>query len=587
LRYATSARNIKNTATRNLVKQISPEEAAKLARENQLLKKQVAELQALLQAANSDTASVASTDAMTESRSSDSLLSLPDQLQLQKDNDVDSKRKSKKKICPEVEVPALHMEIEKLKERLKELEDVENENLELQQQLSDAKIDAEAARAAASQLSDIMEKIKEIQEDEIEKKRSEYRHKQREEQWIDFVYKMMQQQGQQMVRLWHDFELIQKLVTTPIVQERRQQASAAASQQDLLKQAVDKKKPSGKWWDNLVKGEIDSFEDPNEYQMMLLIAQVQFYKDRMREVQANIEVEKEGLSDMKMSLGKVKEELLFEIGNDELVRETVNKENNVLDQLTAMLLQPATVLASQVPGSVFGNDEEYGSGALSSKPISANDSASPDRHAAAKRAPASFQRDTGEMSEGEQYHDNIHAITLGEAGSTKKGWFLRWRGTENTGTGQVGAATSDGKPSGRKTPDYDDGIEEKQGWMSRIRHKLDISQHRQNQHSKSKPVDQSTGETSSPVASTLPEGKEEEDESERNAQSSDSPSEKDEGEGHENEPSEQHPAGSNTDEEEAKGVEATSSKSGNGVDEATPHQEQQLTENGEDDDEQH
>ena len=49
LRYATSARNIKNTATRNILKNISPEEAASLLRENQLLKKQVEDLQHALQ----------------------------------------------------------------------------------------------------------------------------------------------------------------------------------------------------------------------------------------------------------------------------------------------------------------------------------------------------------------------------------------------------------------------------------------------------------------------------------------------------------------------------------------------------------
>lgn len=45
LRYATQARNIKNTATANVVQQISQEEAMKLLRENQLLKQQVAEMQ--------------------------------------------------------------------------------------------------------------------------------------------------------------------------------------------------------------------------------------------------------------------------------------------------------------------------------------------------------------------------------------------------------------------------------------------------------------------------------------------------------------------------------------------------------------
>jgi len=45
LRYAMAARNIKNTATRNVVQLITPEEAAKLQRENQMLKKQVEEMQ--------------------------------------------------------------------------------------------------------------------------------------------------------------------------------------------------------------------------------------------------------------------------------------------------------------------------------------------------------------------------------------------------------------------------------------------------------------------------------------------------------------------------------------------------------------
>lgn len=45
LRYATQARNIKNSATANVVQQISQEEAMKLQRENQLLKQQISELQ--------------------------------------------------------------------------------------------------------------------------------------------------------------------------------------------------------------------------------------------------------------------------------------------------------------------------------------------------------------------------------------------------------------------------------------------------------------------------------------------------------------------------------------------------------------
>jgi hypothetical protein len=45
LRYATSARKIQSHATRNIIQNISPQEAAALLRENQLLKNEVRELQ--------------------------------------------------------------------------------------------------------------------------------------------------------------------------------------------------------------------------------------------------------------------------------------------------------------------------------------------------------------------------------------------------------------------------------------------------------------------------------------------------------------------------------------------------------------
>jgi hypothetical protein len=54
LRYATQARNIKNTATANVVKQISQEEAMKLRRENTLLKNEILELQESIRTLSED-----------------------------------------------------------------------------------------------------------------------------------------------------------------------------------------------------------------------------------------------------------------------------------------------------------------------------------------------------------------------------------------------------------------------------------------------------------------------------------------------------------------------------------------------------
>lgn len=54
LRYATQARNIKNSATANVVQSISQEEAMKLKRENELLKREVEDLQATIKRLTQD-----------------------------------------------------------------------------------------------------------------------------------------------------------------------------------------------------------------------------------------------------------------------------------------------------------------------------------------------------------------------------------------------------------------------------------------------------------------------------------------------------------------------------------------------------
>eukprot|EP00588_Corethron_pennatum_P012963 CAMPEP_0194281078 /NCGR_PEP_ID=MMETSP0169-20130528/19757_1 /TAXON_ID=218684 /ORGANISM="Corethron pennatum, Strain L29A3" /LENGTH=596 /DNA_ID=CAMNT_0039026033 /DNA_START=10 /DNA_END=1797 /DNA_ORIENTATION=+ len=172
LRYATSARNIKNTATRNVVQSISPEEGAKLQRENQLLKAQILELESVIKT-------------MTMEAFEGSMISVPSCVSLECDSDdlivVEDPRDEKiKELTTEVdhlkaklaaakinirkscmasaiELPALKVQVECLEEELIAVEDVQKDNEALVKELEEVKADAQSAKQAAIQMSKLLD----------------------------------------------------------------------------------------------------------------------------------------------------------------------------------------------------------------------------------------------------------------------------------------------------------------------------------------------------------------------------------------------------------------------------------------------
>lgn len=319
LRYATAARNIKNTATKNIVKNISQEEAAKLQRENELLKQQVAELQKALRQLGSSTSSTVASLTDDESSMTDSTAEqeLPSEVKTLKKQLSVAKLDLRKNAEVSIEVPQLKMEMAQMRERLTELEDMERENEELRQELEDAVADAAGARKAAAKMTDIMEQLKSLKEDELNRKMVKLNHKRKEKDWVDFIGKMLDTRTDQVKALQDDFELVIRVVESPAVYQMKEG------------------KPG--WFR---RAEYKEIYDP-ELREKVLSEHVTFFKDRMSEIQNDIfarAISLQGMRDkLQYQCDRMEQELdgatrHMAIGGDV-------REQDVLAKLVEMLLR--------------------------------------------------------------------------------------------------------------------------------------------------------------------------------------------------------------------------------------------------------
>jgi len=246
LRYATNARNIKNTATRNVIKSLSPEEAAKLQRENQLLKAQVQELQGTIRkmgAANDDfdtsstaaTSIVSSIDTVSSDDDagddmSDAAGEMTPSKQKARIDELENEVRKLKLSSPSnpgasvitesmaedaITLPNLKKQVAELEEEVAAKKEVEADYTELQEEMQELKADASSARLAADKMSQILESLKSLKGDEIDKKRMEHDHIKVEEAWVSFVYQVLETNRQHMGKLQNDFMVVAKAVDSP------------------------------------------------------------------------------------------------------------------------------------------------------------------------------------------------------------------------------------------------------------------------------------------------------------------------------------------------------------------------------------
>lgn len=426
LRYATSARNIQNTATRNMVQQISPEEAAALQRENQLLQQQVAELQDTLDkitmappgqynhANNDDDSSVGGNSAHTAplhnrqqhlehkkkmKKYEKKIESLTRQLKASKED----LRLAKGETA--VALPQMKMNLALAEEQLRESKDYQTLCESLQDELEEAKADASSANHAASKLNAILNQLKELKMDEINKKKVDYMNMQKEEAWVSFVYQMMARRHDQLKQLSKDFTLVSKAAAAirgviqnnndekrrwfrtssphgsdssleggqapppePFSSSSSTSSTCSSSSQKkqqkqnqqhlLLQQAVEKKRG---WFHRLTVPQNQSQQQqqqplnqhpsqstsggPEEEQM--LQARIDFFQTRLEVLQADVREEALSLKQTQESLKEDRAHLQKEIGTTQQKVQDVGpssssrSSNDVLKQLTSLLVSPS------------------------------------------------------------------------------------------------------------------------------------------------------------------------------------------------------------------------------------------------------
>ena len=253
LRYASRARKIQNTATRNLVESISPEEATALKRENQLLKQQVAELQQTIRALTErpQTASPTSTvstfvsddypsadeeepqgeeettdDGKDEACEPDTSHNVPGQIDMPDEESeeegqtsvADSKEPDITKLPPPqlelnsdvaefiIQISNLKVEVAQLKGELDESKFLARRHADLQVQFVEVKAEADSARIAASYLSNIVDELRAVKQDEVGRMHQILQMKLKEQNMFSLVQAMLETYRMQVARLSTDFE---------------------------------------------------------------------------------------------------------------------------------------------------------------------------------------------------------------------------------------------------------------------------------------------------------------------------------------------------------------------------------------------
>lgn len=362
LRYATSARNIKNMATRNVVKSLSAEEAAKLQRENQLLLAQVRELQETIQkmAASAEaTPSLTSTDdsggdddldeaslgshVEQAAKARKRIKELKSELRQRKASDSKRKGVTAAMAREAIELPDLKKRVATLESELAGKAELEEENQLLREELAEVHADAASARMAANKMAKIMDKLKELKGDEVEKKRMEHDHIKVEEAWVSFVFQVLETNKEQMRRLRDDFSLVARVVESPDVMV----PTRASFLQKVQKKMQQKNSKGEGAADSGGSGDAIEMKVNPEMRQKLVSEHLQFFGDRMAEMESHVHGETVSLGCIRNSLREQRDRLEMEIGTSEFERDSLNTDDNdLLEQLTSLLIGPVKNLGA-------------------------------------------------------------------------------------------------------------------------------------------------------------------------------------------------------------------------------------------------
>jgi hypothetical protein len=200
----------------------------------------------------------------------------------------------------------MKVQLQLLQLKLQSLNEVEDENVSLVAQLQEARSDADSARIAAAKLSAILDQLKELRRDEIDKKKEELRYMKKDEAWVVFMDTLLEGRGEQVRALSQDFMLVMKVMDDPSAFSRHARV-------------VD----SRSWW-GTKRDETGDVLDP-ELRQRVIAEHMDFFKGRMDELKQDIRVESDSLKQMRKSIQKDCAILQDEIGKDEITDERFGK----------------------------------------------------------------------------------------------------------------------------------------------------------------------------------------------------------------------------------------------------------------------
>jgi len=106
----------------------------------------------------------------------------------------------------------------------------------LREELKEAKSDAHSALLAANKMSKILDQLKQLKSEEIDKKRMEYDHIKVEEAWVSFFYQVLESNLNQIRKLREDFYLVVRVEQSIGTSEFEPDSLEQGRDNDLLDQ---------------------------------------------------------------------------------------------------------------------------------------------------------------------------------------------------------------------------------------------------------------------------------------------------------------------------------------------------------------
>jgi len=272
-----------------------------------------------------------------------------------------------------VTLPALKKRVRQLEDDLSESKWLENEALDLQEQLSEARTDKESAQRAAKQLNECMLRQKQETEsggDKLLLKQLDYCRLKVNEDWVKLVSVVLNFFQEVMRRLRDYFHLVFKVVVCKVIDapDILEMLGIQNNQERKLIQNA-----GVGWWKSkeqkekelrAVEAEERAVEAEKQLRNDLLKEHIAFFNDRLLEIEEDVNFRNESIHIILKRLSNAREILEIEYQSAEevdSVRDLFSKKGEeLLKELTMLMTEETDYTPKEKPGvvSLANNEQE-------------------------------------------------------------------------------------------------------------------------------------------------------------------------------------------------------------------------------------